>query len=66
MRPLTDNVSQVRRRAARSDASGYFKLVLHKRVLSDLPITVTFRQNSGIEQSTSNSPAKNCLYITES
>jgi hypothetical protein len=26
-----------------SDASGYFKLVLHKRVLSDLPITVTFR-----------------------
>jgi hypothetical protein len=28
--------------AARSDASGYFKLVLHKRVLSDQPITVTF------------------------
>jgi hypothetical protein len=27
----------------RSDASGYFKLVLHKRVLSDEPITVTFR-----------------------
>ena len=29
--------------ATRSDASGYFKLVLHKRVLSDQPITVTFR-----------------------
>jgi hypothetical protein len=28
--------------AARSDASGYFKLVLRKRVLSDQPITVTF------------------------
>jgi hypothetical protein len=28
--------------AARSDASGYFMLVLHKRVLSDQPITVTF------------------------
>jgi hypothetical protein len=28
--------------ATRSDASGYFKLVLHKRVLSDQPITVTF------------------------
>jgi hypothetical protein len=27
----------------RSDSSGYFKLVLHKRVLSDEPITVTFR-----------------------
>jgi hypothetical protein len=26
-----------------SDASGYFKLVLHKRVLSDQPIRVTFR-----------------------
>lgn len=26
-----------------SDASGYFKLVLHKRVLSDEPIRVTFR-----------------------
>jgi hypothetical protein len=29
--------------ATRSDASGFFKLVLHKRVLSDQPITVTFR-----------------------
>ena len=29
--------------ATRSDASGYFKLVLHKRVLSDQPIHVTFR-----------------------
>ena len=29
--------------ATRSDSSGYFKLVLHKRVLSDQPITVTFR-----------------------
>jgi hypothetical protein len=29
--------------ATRSDASGYFKLVLHKRVLTDQPITVTFR-----------------------
>jgi hypothetical protein len=29
--------------ATRSDASGYFKLVLHKRVLSDEPILVTFR-----------------------
>ena len=28
--------------ATRSDASGHFKLVLHKRVLSDQPITVTF------------------------
>jgi hypothetical protein len=28
--------------ATRSDASGYFKLVLHKRVLTDQPITVTF------------------------
>ena len=26
-----------------SDASGYFKLILHKRVLSDEPISVTFR-----------------------
>ena len=33
----------VRSAATRSDAAGYFKLVLHKRVLSDLPITVTFR-----------------------
>jgi hypothetical protein len=33
----------VRSAAARSDASGYFKLVLHKRVLSEQPITVTFR-----------------------
>src|ERR1700734_3345620 len=33
----------IRSAATRSDASGYFKLVLHKRVLSDLPITVTFR-----------------------
>jgi hypothetical protein len=33
----------VRSAATRSDSSGYFKLVLHKRVLSDLPITVTFR-----------------------
>ena len=32
----------VRSAATRSDASGYFKLVLHKRVLSDLPIRVTF------------------------
>lgn len=32
----------VRSAATRSDASGYFKLVLNKRVLSDLPITVTF------------------------
>jgi hypothetical protein len=29
--------------ATRSDASGYYKLVLHKRVLSDEPIRVTFR-----------------------
>jgi hypothetical protein len=29
--------------ATRSDASGHFKLVLHKRVLTDQPITVTFR-----------------------
>jgi hypothetical protein len=29
--------------ATRSDASGYFKLVLHKGVLSDQPIHVTFR-----------------------
>ena len=29
--------------ATQSDASGHFKLVLHKRVLSDEPITVTFR-----------------------
>ena len=29
--------------STRSDASGYFKLVLHKRVLSDEPIRVTFR-----------------------
>src|ERR1700722_11549797 len=28
--------------ATRSDASGHFKLVLHKRVLTDQPITVTF------------------------
>jgi hypothetical protein len=28
--------------ATRSDAAGYFKLVLHKRVLSDQPIIVTF------------------------
>src|SRR5271156_710143 len=28
--------------ATRSDASGYFKLVLHKRVLTDQPITVPF------------------------
>jgi hypothetical protein len=33
----------VRSAATRSDASGYFKMVLHKRVLSDLPIRVTFR-----------------------
>jgi hypothetical protein len=33
----------VRSAATRSDAAGYFKLVLHKRVLSDLPIKVTFR-----------------------
>ena len=33
----------VRSAATRSDASGYFKLVLHKRVLSEQPITVTFR-----------------------
>jgi hypothetical protein len=33
----------IRSAATRSDASGYFKLVLHKRVLSDPPITVTFR-----------------------
>src|SRR5580698_7497303 len=32
----------VRSAATRSDASGYFKLVLHKRVLTDQPITVTF------------------------
>src|SRR5580658_9789768 len=32
----------IRSAATRSDASGYFKLVLHKRVLSDPPITVTF------------------------
>src|ERR1700761_7939563 len=28
--------------ATRSEGSGYFKLVLHKRVLSDQPVTVTF------------------------
>ena len=33
----------VRSAATQSDASGYFKLVLHKRVLSEQPITVTFR-----------------------
>jgi len=33
----------VRSAATRSDPAGYFKLVLHKRVLSDLPIKVTFR-----------------------
>jgi hypothetical protein len=33
----------VRSAATRSDAAGHFKLVLHKRVLSDLPIKVTFR-----------------------
>ncbi len=33
----------VRSAATRSDAAGYFKLVLNKRVLSDLPIRVTFR-----------------------
>ena len=33
----------IRSAATRSDASGYFKLVLHKRVLSDQPITVTFQ-----------------------
>jgi hypothetical protein len=33
----------VRSAATRSDAAGYFKLVLHKRVLADLPIKVTFR-----------------------
>src|ERR1700742_4716512 len=33
----------VRSAATRSDAAGYFKLVLHKRVLSDLPIKLTFR-----------------------
>ena len=36
----------VRSAATRSDAAGYFKLVLHKRVLSDLPIKVTFRQSA--------------------
>jgi hypothetical protein len=29
--------------STRSDASGYFKLVLHRRVLSDRPVTVSFR-----------------------
>ena len=33
----------VRSAATQSDASGYFKLVLNKRVLSEQPITVTFR-----------------------
>jgi hypothetical protein len=33
----------MRSAATRSDAAGHFKLVLHKRVLSDLPIRVTFR-----------------------
>jgi hypothetical protein len=33
----------VRSAATRSDAAGHFKLVLHKRVLSELPIRVTFR-----------------------
>lgn len=33
----------VRSAATQSDASGFFKLVLTKRVLSDQPITVTFR-----------------------
>lgn len=32
----------VRSAATRSDAAGYYKLVLHKRVLSDQPIKVTF------------------------
>jgi hypothetical protein len=32
----------VRSAATRSDESGFFKLVLHKRVLSDQPIKVTF------------------------
>ena len=33
----------VRSATTRSDAAGYFKLVLQKRVLSEQPITVTFR-----------------------
>jgi hypothetical protein len=45
--PITDVVvtasDGTRSVATRSDAAGYFKLVLHKRVLSDQPITVTFR-----------------------
>jgi len=45
--PIADVVvtasDSVRSAATRSDAAGYFKLVLHKRVLSDLPIRVTFR-----------------------
>jgi hypothetical protein len=32
--------------STRSDASGYFKLVLHRRVLSDRPVTVSFRNAS--------------------
>jgi hypothetical protein len=45
--PISDVVitasDGVRTATARSDASGYFKLVLTKRVLSEQPITVTFQ-----------------------
>jgi hypothetical protein len=45
--PISDVVitatDGVRNAVTRSDASGYFKLVLTKRVLSEQPITVTFR-----------------------
>jgi hypothetical protein len=36
----------LRSAATRSDASGYFKLVLQKRVLSDQPITVRFQHTN--------------------
>jgi hypothetical protein len=36
----------VRSAATRSDAAGYFSLVVHKRVLSDLPIKVNFRHQN--------------------
>jgi hypothetical protein len=46
-RPISDVVvtasDGTRTATAQSDASGYFKVVLTKRVLSEQPITVTFR-----------------------
>src|ERR1700759_2062272 len=44
--PISDVIAVasdgLRSAATRSDASGYFKVVLTKRVLSDQPITITF------------------------